>query len=105
MPRSRFCRACKGFHDLDEAWPAECESHFPSLSTGAGEARFYVVSDSIPAFRSMADGKMYESKSRYRADLKARGLVEMGNDKVTRSTKALPPVRQDLKRAIQELGG
>lgn len=105
MSRSRFCKVCKDFHDVEVPWPADCIGHFAAPSAGAGEARFHVVSDSIPAFRSMADGKMYDSKSRYRADLRARGLVELGNDQVKRSTTPLPPVRDDMRRAIQQLGG
>lgn len=31
-------------------------------------------------FQSMADGKMYDSKSRYRAELRARGFEELGNE-------------------------
>lgn len=80
MARSRFCKVCKDFHDLEEAWPSACYGHFATQSAGAGEARFYVQSDTIEPFRSMADGKMYGSKSKYRADLKARGLIEVGND-------------------------
>lgn len=39
-----------------------------------------VRSDTIDAVRSMADGKMYDSKSELRADYKARGLIEVGTD-------------------------
>ena len=39
-----------------------------------------IISDTHEPFRSMADGKIYDSKSAYRATLKARGLVEVGND-------------------------
>lgn len=41
----------------------------------------YVISDTIDGFRSMADGKMYDSKSRYATDLRARGLEIVGNEK------------------------
>jgi hypothetical protein len=63
-----------------------------------------VIGDSIAPFRSMADGKIYESKSQYRADLKARGLVEVGNEKVTAKPAALPPVRETLRQTRQQLG-
>lgn len=103
--RSRFCKVCKDFHDMEAAWPDACAGHFAQQSAGAGEARFYVISDTIAPFRSMADGRVYESKSAYRGDLKARGLIEVGNDQVKRSTTPAPPVREDMKRAIQQLGG
>jgi hypothetical protein len=108
MARFLFCRVCRSFHDLSEAWPADCAGHFPSRSAGAGEARFYVQSDTIAAFQSMADGKMYDSKSRYRADLKARGLIEVGNENRTAAPR--PPVdrkaiRQTIRDTYRQLGG
>jgi len=39
-----------------------------------------LIRDHIEPFQSMADGKLYDSKSAYRQTLKARGLVELGND-------------------------
>lgn len=42
-------------------------------------ARPFVISDACE-FRSMANGEMYTSKSAYRADLRAAGREEIGND-------------------------
>jgi hypothetical protein len=98
MAHSRFCRICKDFHDLNEAWPERCAGHFAPQSAGAGEARFYVQSDSIAPFVSMADGKPYDSKSRYRADLRARGLTEVGNDS---QSKAPQPRDMGAERAVR----
>ena len=42
-----------------------------------------IITDSIEV-RSMANGQVYDSKSQYRADLKARGLVELGNEQLKR---------------------
>lgn len=39
-----------------------------------------LVRDQIDPFQSMADGRLYDSKSAYRRTLKDRGLVELGND-------------------------
>ncbi len=36
--------------------------------------------DTVEAFKSMADGKMYTSKAAYRQEVKGRGLEELGND-------------------------
>lgn len=49
-----------------------------------------VLSDACE-FRSMADGQTYTSKAAYRADLRARGLVEVGND------SCLTRQRQDVE--------
>jgi hypothetical protein len=99
MARSRLCRVCDGFHDLNTAWPAECAAHFGAVSAGAP----YVISDSMDAVRSMADGQMYDSKSRYRAELRARGCYELGNDRVEPRSATPPPVRDTLRRTFQQL--
>lgn len=100
MPRSRFCRACKDFHDLAEPWPSECYGHF---GIKGDDPRFYVVSDSMDAIQSMADGKMYDSKSAYRRELKARGMVEIGNENIEFKPKSSPPVKDALRQAWQQL--
>lgn len=102
MARSRYCRICKDFHDLEQSWPDACAGHFGHQAADAG---FYIVSDNIDAFRSMADGKMYDSKSQYRSDLKARGLVELGNEQPKGPRNEMRPVRDDLRRSLQQLRG
>lgn len=103
MARSRFCRVCKSFHDVEQAWPVECAGHFATPSAGAGEARFYVISDTMDAVRNMADGKLYDSKSRYREAVHAKGCRIVGNDRLDRSTTPLPSARDDIRRAIAQL--
>ena len=102
MARSRLCRSCKEFHSLDEAWPPACADHFGSRSLGEVA---YVISDTIDPFRSMADGRMYDSKSQYRRDLRARGLAEVGNDRIERRETPMPPVRESLRQTLQQLRG
>lgn len=101
MSRSRFCRICRDFHDLEQAWPAECVGHF-GAPTRAGP---HIISDTIEPFRHMGTGEMYTSKSRYRADLKAQGYTEVGNDRQTQRPAPKPPVRETLRQTIQQLGG
>lgn len=102
MARSRFCRICKEFHDTDQAWPVECHGHFGQAAFGSGPQ---IISDNISAFRSMADGRMYDSKSQYRATLRDRGLIEVGNENVRQKRVEMPPVRETLRRTYRELGG
>jgi hypothetical protein len=66
--------------------------------------RPYVIGDTCE-FRSMVDGRMVTSKSKYRADLRARGLVEVGNEKPKAPQRVGTPggVKDDLHRAISEL--
>lgn len=99
MARSRYCRVCSGFHDLNEPWPEACSGHFGVRA----EAAAYVISDNMAPIISMADGKPYDSKSRYRQELRARGCYEVGNDRMERSPTPLPPVRDALRQTISQL--
>lgn len=76
------------------------------------DARVHVISDTCEV-KSMADGRMYTSKSRYRADLRARNLVEVGNDiaahlrtsepSAAREAAHSADIRTDLRRSIEQL--
>lgn len=101
MARSRYCRVCQDFHDLTQAWPLECVGHFGVKANAAP----FVHSDTMDAMVSMADGKMYDSKSRYRTELRAHGCYEVGNDSMERSTTSAPPVRDALRHTLRQLGG
>lgn len=101
MARSRFCKTCSGWHDLAQPWPVECLGHF-----GIKADAPYVRTDGMDPIRSMADGRLYDSKSAYYASVKRAGCEIIGND-----TGGSPPrpgyqaghVEVDIKRAIAEL--
>lgn len=96
----RLCRACSEWHSLDEPWPRACASHFAVRSDGGDLPRPTVISDTMPAMRCMADGKMYESKSRMAAEHKARGYIEVGNEiDATLKLAAQKPERSKVTRA------
>lgn len=74
----------------------------------------YVQSDcmgeGVQGIKSMADGKLYDSKSAYRKSLKEKGLVELGNDapvvgKGPEASISERELKQDIKTAIEQLGG
>lgn len=62
----------------------------------------YVISDNMDYVLSHADGKRYTSKTKYRAELAARGFVEVGNERVD-VRKPFEPVgvEQTIKEAIE----
>jgi len=68
-----------------------------------------VISDTMDAVRSMADGKMYESKTRMRAEQKARGYIEIGNDtgrmmKQAAQKPERPKIKKDdIRQAIAKV--
>lgn len=66
----------------------------------------HIISDDCEVV-SQADGKGYTSKSRYRAELKARGMVELGNDAPKTQPKSyvpVPGVGDTLRRVAWEKG-
>lgn len=65
---------------------------------GKAKARLHVISDVMEPVRSMADGKTYDSKSRYRAELRGRGYIEVGNEWVGTKRPEMPDVAGDLSR-------
>lgn len=65
-----------------------------------------VITDEVAPFRSMADGKIYSSKSRYYAETKARGYEIVGNEKVkgkTPDTFEPENIEQELSDAYDYL--
>lgn len=102
MARSRLCRVCKDFHELDVQWPEACLGHF---GVQASDAPF-VRTDGMDAVQSMADGRTYDSKSAYYASVRRAGCEIVGDD---RSGFGRPPgyqagdVASDIKRTIAEL--
>lgn len=83
----------------DEAEPLR------SRGPASGLARPYVIGDGME-LRSMHDGQFYTSKAKYRAELRANGLTEIGNEKIgARRGPDLKPggVKDDIRRSISEL--
>ena len=65
----------------------------------------FVISDVMDATLHPVTGKMYDSKSRFRAETRARGLTEVGNEKIPdRVDRSLPPGRrEEMGRIYDEL--
>jgi hypothetical protein len=69
----------------------------------------YVISDTMDPLRHMADGKMYDSKVKFRQATKAAGCCEVGNETATllkpRQAVQLDRSKRvdDIRRAIYEL--
>lgn len=63
-----------------------------------------IIRDEMPATQSMASGKVYDSKSAIRAEYKARGLMEIGNEKITPPSVERPRITKDeIGAAIQKV--
>lgn len=60
-----------------------------------------VISDEMPAIQSQATGKFYDSKAALRAEYRATGHIEIGNDK--RPPFKKPRVtRAEVKKTVQK---
>ena len=63
-----------------------------------------IIRDDMPAIKSMASGKMYDSKSAIRAEYKSRGLVELGNDVPDIKQPERPKItKEEIGAAIQKV--
>lgn len=65
----------------------------------------HVISDTMDAMRHPCNGQWYDSKSKFRAETRARGCTEVGNEKIPeRVDRSLPGgLRDDLRRAYSEV--
>lgn len=108
-PRSgsfRKCETCGGMHELSH-WPHNCMQ--PDYDLRSDLAAPMVVSDSLEVMagslngmQSFADGRFYTSKAKYRADLRARGYVEVGNDPARlRPSKKVRADRKKIRAAVE----
>jgi CMP-2-keto-3-deoxyoctulosonic acid synthetase len=72
------------------------------------DSAHYVISDTMSETRHMATGKYHTSKAKFRADTKASGCVEIGNDSsLYKPRKPIPLSREkrrdDIRRTIYEM--
>ena len=104
----RWCKVCKGWHDPAEPWPGECWTEPERQRSDIVCPRF--IRDEIDPVQSMASGKMYTSKSKLRAEYKALGVVEVGNDSSLQSNTWKPKkvtheeVRPAVEKALSKAG-
>lgn len=74
-----------------------------------GDEAFHVISDTMEPTRHMATNRIHTSKSAFRADTRASGCVEVGNETsyLTKPRAQIKPdrakLREDLRRAIYQL--
>jgi hypothetical protein len=102
MVRLRLCRVCNAFHPLGEPWPEACAAHHGEAAAAAPGIR----PDGMDPLRSMADGAVYDSKSRYYAALRAAGCEIVGDDRSGFGAARGQPsqtIGADIKRAIEQL--
>lgn len=84
-----------------------CKDAMDWVEPVAMQARSVHIIPDDCEIKSHADGKGYTSKSRYRAELKARGMIELGNERPQLQPKPFVPspgIQDTLRRVASEKG-
>lgn len=106
----RFCKICRGWHDLDRPWPDNClpERTFTRADLPAPR----LIRDGLDDVWNPVDGRRYSSKSAYYAAVKAAGCEIAGSDssiatahEKSRELKTTPGLKDALKQAWHEVEG
>ena len=103
MARSRHCDVCSKWHDVEQDWPRACVGHFKRI--GESNRRSAHVMGDLEPYRNTVDGKVIGGRKQHRDFLRSRNLVEVGNEKIEKTYEEAPGVKEDIKRAISEVGG
>lgn len=104
--RSRLCRACRDFHDLDGPWPQACSSHFKAYT---GVSSIQIIKDISPYKAVAVDkrtGKVPVIKSRreHKEFLRSNGYVEVGNEPIRKTPDyEVQDSRRDIKQAMDKI--
>lgn len=62
-----------------------------------------LIRDEMPPVKSMADGKMYDSKAAIRAEYKRLGFVEVGDDPARfRQKPKVEPDRTEIRETLEK---
>lgn len=96
----RYCKICKDFHDLEQAWPEACLGHYASKSARIG---IQVIKD-IEPYRSTITREVIGGRRQHRDHLRAHKCIELGNEMPkARPTSYVGNVGQDIKQAMEQL--
>lgn len=111
MALQRNCDVCaekygvgdpRNWHDPNN-WPAECMGHYRKRR-GEDRIGLQIMKD-IEPYKNVIDGNVIGGRKQHRDFLKARGLVEVGNENVEKRYEPVPGLRDDLKRALRDVHG
>lgn len=75
----------------------------PKTQEQRGASAPFVVSDSMDATWHPADGKKYDSKSKFRRMTRAAGYTEIGNERQQDSRRVERVTKQEIARAIEQV--
>lgn len=98
--RQRFCRKCRGWHELD-AWPMEC---FEAPKAASDTLAIpYFISDTMEPTLHPLDQRHYTSKSTFEKITRDAGFVTVGDDPARLRPKPKPKAdRAGIKDSVQK---
>ena len=103
----RFCRVCRGWHDLDRPWPDNCRPERNLARADLPTPR--LIRDGLEDVWNPVNGKIYDSKSAYYRAVREAGCEIAGNDssvmhahEKTVQTKTPADLKSDLKAAWEQ---
>lgn len=105
----RYCKACTGWHDLDEPWPHNCTSHWDKSAAGPQIVRDIDPYVSSAANKHSGKRELVGGRRQHREFLKRNDYVEVGND----SSLFKPPqpqkldlvTKREIVQAIKQIQG
>lgn len=93
----RFCKVCRGWHDLDLPWPDNCRPERNMARSDLPTPK--LIRDGLDDVWNPVDGKKYDSKSAYYAAVKAAGCEIAGNDSSITNPK---PVETTVPKGLKD---
>lgn len=101
----RHCRVCDDWHDLDDPWPEACYGHFQLNYKRSSLSAPTIIKDGMGDVQSQLTGKWYDSKSSLRAEYKAHGVIELGNEapKASKPVEHVKVTKEEIGRAYQKV--
>lgn len=103
----RFCKICRGWHDLDRPWPDNC---LPERNWNRADLPSpRLIRDGLDDVWNPVNGKIYDSKSSYYRAVKDAGCEIAGNDSSISTAhekpvqvKTPPGLKDTLKQAWEQ---
>jgi len=110
MATSRYCRACRNFHDLSEPWPEACYGHFASAKAGSSPQIIKDIEPYQAVATDIATGTapVIRSRREHQEFLRRNRYVEVGNE-YNKGPLAKPiendSPREAIRSAVREVLG
>ena len=95
----RYCKVCRGWHDLEKPWPVACSSHYESKRSGVPFPM--LQRDWTEPVQHPVSGEFFTNKAAFSRRTKELGYTEVGDDPARfRKPEKPKESRREIKEAI-----